>query len=107
MYCFASTPDVTCTSANQLGIDTLMILTAVSKVAVNFGKPDQRALDEVTASEMAGYMQEGHFAKGSMAPKIDAALRFIAGGGRRAIIAHLDEALPAYEGRAGTHVIAG
>lgn len=93
--------------ANQLGIDTLMLLTAVSQVAVDFGKPGQRWLDTVSASEMAAYMKEGHFAKGSMAPKIDAALRFLAGGGKRAIIAHLDEALPAYEGKAGTQIVAG
>jgi carbamate kinase len=93
--------------ANQLGIDTLMILTAVSKVAVNFGKPDQRSLDVVKASELKAYQAEGHFAKGSMGPKIEAALSFIAGGGRRAIIAHLEEALPALQGTTGTHVVAG
>lgn len=93
--------------ANQLGIDTLMILTAVSRVAVNFGKANQRALDVVKASELRSYQAEGHFAKGSMGPKIEAALSFIAGGGRRAIIAHLEEALPALMGETGTHVIAG
>jgi carbamate kinase len=92
--------------ANALGIETLMILTAVQKVAIHFGQPEQQWLDTVTASDMQRYMTEGHFAKGSMAPKIDAALRFLAGGGKRAIIAHLDEALPAIEGNAGTHVIA-
>ncbi len=93
--------------ANQLGIDTLMILTAVSKVSVDFGKPTQRALDVVKASELRDYQAEGHFGKGSMGPKIEAALSFIAGGGRRAIIAHLEEALPALEGKTGTHVVAG
>ena len=93
--------------ANQLGIDTLMILTAVSRVAVNFGKPAERALDVVSASELKAYQSEGHFAKGSMGPKVEAALSFIAGGGKRAVIAHLEEALPALEGRAGTHVLAG
>ena len=93
--------------ANQLGIDTLMILTAVSKVAINFGKKNQRSLDTVKASELMEYQSEGHFGKGSMGPKIEAALSFIAGGGRRAVIAHLEEALPALEGETGTHVIAG
>ena len=93
--------------ANQLGIDTLMILTAVSQVSVNFGKPGQRALGTVKADELKGYQSEGHFAKGSMGPKIEAALSFIAGGGRRAIIAHLEEALPALQGDTGTHVVAG
>jgi len=93
--------------ANQLGIDTLMILTAVSQVAVNFGKSDQRSLEVVSASELKAYQSEGHFAKGSMGPKIEAALSFIAGGGKRAIIGHLEEALPALEGSSGTHVVAG
>jgi carbamate kinase len=93
--------------ANQLGIDTLMILTAVAKVSVNFGRKNQRALDQVSAADLKGYQAEGHFAKGSMGPKIEAALSFIAGGGKRAIIAHLDEALPALKGETGTHVVAG
>ncbi len=93
--------------ANQLGIDTLMILTAVSKVSVNFGKPNQRALDTVKVGDLREYQTEGHFAKGSMGPKIEAALSFIAGGGKRAIIAHLEEALPALQGETGTHVVAG
>ena len=93
--------------ANQLGVETLMILTAVSQVAVNFGKPNQRALGKVSAGDLKGYQAEGHFAKGSMGPKIEAALSFIAGGGQRAIIAHLEEALPALKGETGTHVVAG
>ena len=92
--------------ANQLGIDTLMILTAVSKVSVNFGKKNQKALDRVSASDLKALQAEGHFGKGSMGPKIEAALSFIAGGGRRAIIAHLDEALPALQGLTGTQVLA-
>jgi len=93
--------------ANDLGAQTLMMLTAVSRVAVNFGKPSQRWLESVTASELAELQTEGHFAKGSMGPKVDAALRYIAGGGKRAIIAHLDEAEAALQGDAGTQVISG
>jgi carbamate kinase len=92
--------------AHVLGIDTIMILTAVSKVAINFGKPDQRELGEVTVSEMRGYLEAGHFPAGSMGPKVDAAIRFVEGGGKRAIIAHLEEALPALRGETGTHVVA-
>ncbi len=92
--------------AHVLGIDTIMILTAVSKVAINFGKPDQRELGEVTASEMRGYLEAGQFPAGSMGPKVDAAIRFVEGGGKRAIIAHLEEALPALRGETGTHVVA-
>jgi len=93
--------------ASQLGYDTLLILTAVQRVALDFGKPGQRALDKVTASELEGYQKEGHFAAGSMGPKVKAALRFVAAGGKRAIIAHLDEAADALAGKAGTHVVHG
>ena len=93
--------------ANQLGFDTLMILTAVPRVAVDYGKPAQRDLETVTTAELSAFQAEGHFAKGSMGPKVDAALRFIAGGGRRAVIAHLDQALEGIEGRGGTQVLPG
>lgn len=91
--------------ANRLGIDTLLILTAVPKVLVDFRTPRERALDRVTASELDGYAKDGQFADGSMGPKVEAALKFLAGGGRRAIIAALDQALDAIEGRSGTHVV--
>ena len=90
--------------ANILGIDTLMILTGVNRVAINFGKADQRELDRVTVSDMRRYLAEGHFPAGSMGPKVEAVIRFLERGGAHAIIAHLDEALPALRGEAGTHV---
>ena len=93
--------------ATGLGYGTLLILTAVQRVALHFGKPGQRALETVGAAELDAYCKEGHFAEGSMGPKVKAALRFIAGGGRRAIIAHLDEAADALAGKAGTHVVPG
>ncbi|MGQ0509564.1 MAG: carbamate kinase [Betaproteobacteria bacterium] len=93
--------------ATALGFDALLLLTAVSKVAIHFGTPDVRSLDTVTASELHAYAKEGHFAAGSMAPKVEAALKFIAHGGRRAVIAHLDEALAALDGKAGTQVVPG
>jgi carbamate kinase len=92
--------------ARLLKVDAMMILTAVSKVAVNFGKPDQRNLDRVRLAEAKRYTAEGHFAEGSMGPKVAAAIRFIEGGGKRAIIAHLDEAMAALRGDAGTHFVA-
>jgi carbamate kinase len=92
--------------ANLLGVDTLMILTSVPRVAINFGKPGQRELGTVSVRDLTAYEAEGHFARGSMAPKIDAVLRFLAHGGKRAIIAHLTEAAQALEGTAGTHVVA-
>jgi carbamate kinase len=90
--------------ANVLGHDTLMILTAVSKVAVDFGKPSQRWLDRVGLRELKALHAAGQFPPGSMGPKIDAAISFIEGGGDRVIIARLDEAMPALEGRTGTLV---
>lgn len=91
--------------ANVLGIDELLILTAVPRVAVNFGKPNQKELDEVTLAEIKAYQREGHFPPGSMGPKVDAAIRFLEGGGKRAIISHLDHAMAALRGETGTHVV--
>lgn len=90
--------------ANVLGYDTLMILTAVSKVAVDFGKPTQRWLDRVSLRELKAFHAAGQFPPGSMGPKIDAAIGFLESGGERVIIARLDEAMPALEGKTGTHV---
>jgi carbamate kinase len=92
--------------ADVLGIDTLMILTAVEKVAVDFGKPTQRWLDRVTLRELKAFHAQGQFPPGSMGPKIDAAISFLEGGGERVIIAKLDDAMPALEGKTGTHVVA-
>ena len=92
--------------ANLLGIETLMILTSVPRVAIDFDKPGQRELGCVSVRELEAYQAEGHFARGSMAPKIDAVLRFLAHGGKRAIIAHLEQAMEAFQGSAGTQVVA-
>jgi carbamate kinase len=92
--------------ANVLGIDDLMILTAVPRVAINYGKPDQRALDRVTLAEIRRLHAEGHFPPGSMGPKIDAAIQFLEGGGRRVMIGSLEEAVPVLRGEAGTHIVA-
>ena len=91
--------------ANVLGIDELLILTAVPRVAVNYGKPDQKELAEVTLEEMKAFHRAGHFPPGSMGPKVDAAIRFLEGGGKRAIISHLDHAVPALRGETGTHIV--
>jgi len=93
--------------AKQLGIQDLLMLTAVEHVAIDFGKPGQRNLERVTLSELREYQRAGHFARGSMAPKVEAAIRHVAAGGRRAIIGHLDQAEAALAGRSGTHVVAG
>lgn len=93
--------------ARSLGIDDLLILTAVERVALDFGKPQQRDLEKVTLAELKAYQRAGHFGRGSMGPKIDAAIRHLEAGGRRAIIAHLERALPALAGESGTHVVRG
>jgi carbamate kinase len=93
--------------ARSLGIEDLLILTAVEQIAIDYGTPRARRLDKVTASELRRYQAAGHFAKGSMAPKVEAALRHIEGGGRRAIIGHLRHAAAALAGSSGTHVVAG
>ena len=91
--------------ANVLDIRHLMILTAVQKVAVNYGRPDQRFLDRVSLRELKALQAEGHFPPGSMGPKVAAAIRFLESGGERVIIGHLDEAMAALRGETGTHVL--
>ena len=91
--------------ARDMDADALVILTAVEKVSINFKKPDQKDLDRMSAAEAKQYMKEGHFAPGSMLPKIEAALNFVESKpGRIAIITSLDKAVDAIEGRAGTTI---
>lgn len=93
--------------AEDIGADILMILTEVEKVSLNFKKPDQKDLDRITAAEAEQYIKEGHFAPGSMLPKVQAAVMFAkANPGKRAIITSLYKAVEALEGRAGTTIIA-
>jgi carbamate kinase len=91
--------------ANSLGIDTLMILTAVKRVAVDWGRPEERPLERVTLRELKAHRANGQFPAGSMGPKVDAAIRFLEDGGERVIIGHIDDAMAALEGRAGTLVL--
>ena len=93
--------------ANVLGIEVMMILTAVPRVVLDFGTPKARELGEVSLAEMRAYHAEGQFPAGSMGPKVEAAIRFLEGGGKRVIIGDLEEALPALRGETGTHVVAG
>lgn len=92
--------------AELVKADTLVILTAVDRVAINFGKPDQKALEQMTIAEAEHYIQEGHFAPGSMLPKVRAAIAFAKSGGT-AIIAALENAEAALEGKSGTRVVRG
>jgi len=93
--------------ANVLGIEVMVILTAVPKVAINFGTPDQQELDRVSLGALRALQAEGHFPPGSMGPKIDAAIRFLEGGGQRVIIGRLDQAMAALKGETGTHIVPG
>ncbi len=91
--------------AEQLNADTLIILTAVEKVAVNFGKPGQRWLDSLTPEEARKYMDEGQFAPGSMLPKVQAAVKFAESRpGRRALITLLEKAGAGVAGETGTTI---
>ena len=91
--------------AEQLDADTLIILTAVEKVAVNFGKPDQKWLDSLTPEEARRYMDEGQFAPGSMLPKVQAAVKFAESRpGRRALITLLEKAGAGVAGETGTTI---
>ena len=91
--------------ARQIGADLLVISTAVEKVCLNFGKPDQKSLDLMTGAEARRFMAEGHFAAGSMRPKVDAAVRFIENGGSEAIITCPEKLSAALDGRSGTRVV--
>ena len=89
--------------AEDMETDVLLILTEVDKVYLNFGKPNQQVLDHITVSEAIRYMEEGHFAPGSMLPKVMAAIKFARRfPGKKAIITSLDKAVDALEGTAGT-----
>lgn len=91
--------------AEQLDADFLVILTAVEKVAVNFGKPDQQWLDELTPETAERYIAEGQFAPGSMLPKVQAALAFAQSGpGRSSLITLLERASDGIAGKTGTIV---
>jgi len=90
--------------ALEVKADILFLLTGVSKVAINFGKTNQKLLDNITADEAEKYYQEGHFPPGSMGPKIRAAIDFVRAGGQKAVIGLLEEALSAVEGKAGTTI---
>ncbi|WNS75867.1 carbamate kinase [Bacillus sp. DTU_2020_1000418_1_SI_GHA_SEK_038] len=89
--------------AEEVKSDVFMILTDVQNVYVNYGKPDQKALTNITLEEAKQYVEQGQFSAGSMGPKMEAAIKFAEQGGR-AIICSLDQADLAMEGKAGTQV---
>jgi len=91
--------------AQEVEADIFMILTDVPQVAINYNTPQQQWLAEVALGEMESLEKEGHFKAGSMGPKVKACLRFVRNGGKRAIIASLEQALEALEGEKGTQII--
>jgi carbamate kinase len=101
--------------AESIGADMLIILTAVEKAAINFGRPDQKWLDTITVAEAEKYIAENHFARGSMLPKVQAAVSFVlseppgaagrAAGHHSALITLLARARDGIEGRTGTRII--
>lgn len=89
--------------ANDIEADVLMILTEVEKVSINFNKPDQLDLDHLSVEEAERYAKEGHFAPGSMLPKVQAAVMFVKENpGKKAIITSLFKSLEALDGKTGT-----
>jgi carbamate kinase len=91
--------------AGNIGAELFVISTAVERVALNFGKPDQIWLDHLTLAQAKQYLAEGiHFAKGSMAPKIQAAINFLEAGGQQVIITNPQNIERALKGETGTHI---
>ena len=93
--------------AKNIGADLFVISTAVEKVALNFGKPEQSWIDRMTLAEAKAYLEEGtHFAKGSMAPKIQAAIDFLETGGTQVLITNPENIERALKEETGTHITA-
>ncbi len=95
-------------AGERLAVDVeakiFLILTDVDEVKLNYRTPQERGISHMTVEEAKRYREEGHFAKGSMEPKVRAAIRFIEAGGERAIITSLGKAMEALEGKAGTTI---
>ncbi len=85
-------------------MDVLLILTDIERVKLNYGKEDEKDVERMSVDEAEHYLKEGQFLKGSMEPKVKACIRFIRKGGKRAIIATLDKAKDALEGKSGTEI---
>jgi carbamate kinase len=93
--------------ATEIGADLLVISTAVEKVALNFNQPDEKWLDEITLAEAKQYLEEGHFGKGSMEPKIRAIIGFLEAGGKEALVTNPENIKRALQGETGTRIVKG
>ena len=91
--------------ATLIGANIFVILTDIDGAYINYGTPQQEMIHEITSGKLRNYLNEGHFKEGSMAPKIEAAIRFVESGGERAIIAKLESLTEALEGKTGTHIV--
>lgn len=91
--------------AEQIQADSLIMTTGVPKVFINYGKPNQKALETINLSETKQYMEENHFPKGSMLPKIEASLKFLEKGGTKVIITNPESLKDAISNHAGTHIV--
>jgi carbamate kinase len=89
-----------------VGATSLLLLTGVDQVALDFGTPEERPIEEMTVAEARGHLAEGQFPAGSMGPKVDAAAQFIEAGGREAVISSLERVGDAVAGRTGTRIVA-
>ena len=91
--------------AGETDADILLITTAVECVSLNYGKPDEKKVSDMTVAEAKRYLRDGHFEFKSMQPKVEAAVRFVEGGrGREAVITTMELAGKALDGLAGTHI---
>jgi len=91
--------------ASRLGVDRFVISTDTDYVYLDYKKPSQRALPEVTATDLEAYLQAGHFPPGNMGPKVESVLRFLRAGGREAVITSCENLRRAVAGLAGTHIL--
>ncbi|MFP4201741.1 MAG: carbamate kinase [Candidatus Acetothermia bacterium] len=90
--------------AEDVGAEVLLILTDVENVYLNYNEVDQEALGRVTVDEVEDYLEEGHFARGSMKPKVEAGIEFVKQGGKKAVITSLNKVLEALDGNTGTTI---
>lgn len=90
--------------AEAINAELLLILTNVEKVYLNYNKPEQKQLDNITLEDLKKYYAEGHFPAGNMGPKILAAIRFLESGGKKVIITDVEKGWEAFKGETGTHI---
>jgi len=93
--------------AREVGVDVFLIATDVAGVFLNYGKPGEKMLRRITLEQAEAYLDQGHFPPGSMGPKIKACVRFLKSGGKRALIASIEDIEQAAQGHAGTEIIPG